>query len=163
MSIIFGIDNTEFILVSGIAVVICITAGLVIKKIRANARGRLHHIATDQIRILPSVQITPVETTGVSLGQDSRFTSTPHPKEINCLHGMIDLSQSLVALAEKYSLDEITLATADGLLLASSHNKHRQLMISPGTVEYIMRILMHDFPGLCCSVLSTRDRPLSEL
>ena len=101
---------------------VCIATGLAIKKIRAaNARGRLHRITADQIRILPSVQITPVETTGVLLGQDSRFTSAPHPKEINCLHGMIDLSQSLVALAEKYSLNEITLATADGLLLASSH------------------------------------------
>ncbi len=35
---------------------------------------------------------------------------------------MTDLSESLAALAKKYSLDEITLATADGLLLASSQS-----------------------------------------
>jgi len=36
------------------------------------------------------------------------------------LKGTTSLSQSLCALAKKYSLDEVTLATADGLLIASS-------------------------------------------
>jgi len=51
----------------------------------------------------------------------SRFLCPFHIQRIYCIHGRSDISESLEALAEKYSLDEITLATADGLLLAYSH------------------------------------------
>ena len=59
-------------------------------------------------------------TPEISSDQDRDFASAPHPKEIDCLQDKANITQSLVALAEKYSLDEITIATSDGLLLASS-------------------------------------------
>lgn len=121
MSIVFGIDSTVFIIVTGIVIAICIAAGLVIKKIRADARARLRALIEDPCHIPLHVQKVLVDTTGVSPKQPI-YTSPPHPAAIDCIEGMKDLSESLAALAKKYSLGEITLATADGLLLASSHS-----------------------------------------
>jgi hypothetical protein len=44
----------------------------------------------------------------------------PKPKEINLLNGSPDITQSLRALVEKYSFDQFTIATSDGLVFASS-------------------------------------------
>lgn len=120
MSIIFGIDSTVIVLVAGIVVVICIVVGLVVKRTRAAKSAKLHKITADPSRIPLRVQKIPVNATGVSPGKNVVVAPAPHPTEINCIHGMTDISQSLIVLAEKYSLDEITLATSDGLLLASS-------------------------------------------
>lgn len=43
----------------------------------------------------------------------------PQPKEISLLNGRSDISESLTALTEKYSLDGFTIATADGLIFAT--------------------------------------------
>ena len=120
MSIIFGIDSTVIALGIGILVVFCIGIGLAIKKTRAAKSAKLHKITADPSRVPLRVQKIPVNATEVSPGQDAVITAAPQPKVINCIHGMTDISQSLIALAEKYSLAEITLATSDGLLLASS-------------------------------------------
>ncbi len=66
MSIVFGIDSTVFIIVTGIVIAICIAAGLVIKKIRANARARLRALIEDPYHIPLHVQKVLVDTTGVS-------------------------------------------------------------------------------------------------
>jgi hypothetical protein len=121
MTIVFGIDSTVFILAMGIVIAICIVTGLVIKKIRDNRRTRLRTLIEDPYHIPLHVQKVLVDTTGVS-PQKAIFKSPPRPAVINCIEGMTDLSKSLAALAKKYSLDEITLATADGLLLASSNS-----------------------------------------
>jgi hypothetical protein len=49
--------------------------------------------------------------------------TVPAPKNINCLKGKTSITESLKALVEKYSLDEFTLITVDGLLLASSQDR----------------------------------------
>jgi hypothetical protein len=121
MSIVFGIDSTAFIIVTGIVIAICVAVSLVIKKIRANARARLRTLIEDPYHIPHHVQNVPGDTPGVSPRQAS-YTSPPHPAVIDCIEGTTDLSESLAVLAKEYSLDEITLATADGLLLASSQS-----------------------------------------
>jgi hypothetical protein len=47
----------------------------------------------------------------------------PSPMEISLIEGRSNLTDSLEALVEKYSLEEFTLATSDGLLFASSGAK----------------------------------------
>jgi hypothetical protein len=49
-----------------------------------------------------------------------KSASLPKPKECNLLNGRSDITQSLLALVDKYSLDQFTIATADGLVFASS-------------------------------------------
>jgi hypothetical protein len=44
----------------------------------------------------------------------------PEPREVSLLNGRSDITDSLHALAEKYSLDKFTIATSDGLVFASS-------------------------------------------
>ena len=43
----------------------------------------------------------------------------PVPKEISLLNGRENITESLRALAEKYSIDQFTIATSDGLVFAS--------------------------------------------
>jgi hypothetical protein len=49
-----------------------------------------------------------------------RHDVLPQPKGVSVIDGMTDVTGSLHALVEKYSLDQFTLATADGLVFASS-------------------------------------------
>jgi hypothetical protein len=44
----------------------------------------------------------------------------PRPKELSLVDGRADMTESLKTLAGKYSLDQFTIATADGLVFASS-------------------------------------------
>jgi hypothetical protein len=46
----------------------------------------------------------------------------PEPEHIDCLNGKTTIAESLKALAKKYNVEQITLATKDGLLLASSRD-----------------------------------------
>ena len=46
----------------------------------------------------------------------------PEPEHIDCLNGKTTIAESLKALAKKYSVEQVTLATKDGLLLASSRD-----------------------------------------
>lgn len=50
----------------------------------------------------------------------ARIAELPDPKGINLIEKRNDLTGSLVALADKYSLAEFTIATTDGLIFASS-------------------------------------------
>jgi hypothetical protein len=52
--------------------------------------------------------------------QRVRTTADPAQREIDILNGRSDITQSLLALVEKYSLDTFTIATSDGLVFASS-------------------------------------------
>jgi hypothetical protein len=44
----------------------------------------------------------------------------PRPREVGLVDGRADVTESFHALAGKYSLDQFTIATADGLVFASS-------------------------------------------
>lgn len=58
----------------------------------------------------------------VPLVQSQRAHKTPALiiREIELMSGREDITQSLIALVEKYSLSTFTIATADGLVFASS-------------------------------------------
>ena len=50
----------------------------------------------------------------------------PRPKPVSVVDGLPDVTGSLHALVEKYSLDQFTIATADGLVFASSGGESAQ-------------------------------------
>jgi hypothetical protein len=50
----------------------------------------------------------------------------PQPGNISVTEGMADITTSLRTLTEKYSLDQFTIATADGLVFASSGGDNAQ-------------------------------------
>jgi hypothetical protein len=57
----------------------------------------------------------------------SRPGMLPVPKTISVVDGMADVTESLRALIEKYSLDQFTLATSDGLVFASGGGESVQV------------------------------------
>lgn len=67
--------------------------------------------------------IPPVNESPVCPMPAHNTLSVAEPEKIDCLTGKTTISQSLVTLTEKYPIKQITLATADGLLLASSSNE----------------------------------------
>ena len=50
----------------------------------------------------------------------------PRPKPVNVVEGSTDVTGSLHALVEKYSLDQFTIATSDGLVFASGGGESAQ-------------------------------------
>jgi hypothetical protein len=50
----------------------------------------------------------------------------PRPKPVSVIEGSTDVTASLHALVEKYSLDQFTIATSDGLVFASSGGESAQ-------------------------------------
>ena len=55
-----------------------------------------------------------------------RHDVLPHPKDFSVVDGIADLTGCFRALVDKYSLDQFTLATADGLVFASSGGESAQ-------------------------------------
>jgi hypothetical protein len=116
----FGIDNVILFLGIVIAVIVCITILILIIKNRQRAKEYSNVINLDPSRIPFRVRKIPAYTESDSSESDMAFSPTSKIKEMDCLEGKTNLSESLEALAAKYALEEITLATSDGLLLASS-------------------------------------------
>jgi len=115
-------EITVFFIAGGVAVVLlCIAAAVLAKKRRHELKSLSSPITLDPSRPPLRVHKIPAYTRGnpPDAGRDTD-SPLPRPKVIDCITGRANLSESLAALAEKYSMDEITLATADGLLLASS-------------------------------------------
>lgn len=52
--------------------------------------------------------------------QKTPSNALPLPKEVNLLKGRADITDSLHALVEKYSIEKFIIATSDGLVFASS-------------------------------------------
>jgi hypothetical protein len=70
--------------------------------------------------MLPALESRPVQKNAVSV-----------PKEIDILNGRTDITQSFLALAEKYSPGTFTIATSDGLIFASSGGRITKPMQQP--------------------------------
>ena len=138
MSIITGIDGTVLILGTGIAIAICIVAGLAIKKIRATARGNSAEISADRIRIPLIVQKSPVGTTE-EFTHGTVFISALHPKDIDCIHGKADISESLELSRKNIPWRRLHSLPPTACCWPLPWG-HRQLMSSAGTVKFILTI-----------------------
>jgi hypothetical protein len=111
-------------IIGGVIVVLIISAALYLRKTRkaysppdtdAHAGRRVSRLAYQpESRPVPAVvaKSIPVPV--------KKSPSLPTPKEISLLNGRSDITGSLQALVEKYSLDQFTIATSDGLVFASS-------------------------------------------
>ena len=71
-------------------------------------------------------QMQALPATGRSPDAAPRVIEQTPVKKIELMEGRVDITGSLLALAEKYSLDQFTIATKDGLVFASSGSKDAQ-------------------------------------
>jgi hypothetical protein len=83
----------------------------------------------------------------------------PVPKNISCLVGKTSLTESLQTLAEKYSFDEFTIVTADGLLLGSSRNRIPAADAATYS-ELFFRKQSGEMPGVVLFGLAHKDSTL---
>lgn len=118
-------DSPQSIVVFGFAALVILGAAALIisliqKKIRRRTSKRkfssmqpqyqkFHHETRLIRKMLPVVQPQRAYKTPALMG-----------REIELLTGRKDITQSLIALVEKYSLSTFTIATSDGLVFASS-------------------------------------------
>jgi hypothetical protein len=114
--VIIGIIAAAVILIGG--------AALYLKKSRNASRlppatsGEM----TSRLAYQPETRPIPAVTqkTIPRVVAKKQATPVPQPKEVSLLNGRSDITDSLQALTEKYSLDKFTIATSDGLVFASS-------------------------------------------
>ena len=119
-----------FIIVGLLAVVIIVAAALINNKILKKkqflkGRNKIADFPQQDLdyqseiklikRMLPALQSRTLQK-----------NTAPALKEIEILYGRTDITQSLLALVEKYSLGIFTLATSDGLIFASSVGEDSQ-------------------------------------
>ena len=116
----YGTEITVLIVGGVVIVVLCIAIAILVKKRRNVAKRSPSAMAVDPFRSPLRVKKIPANMPVKAPDTDEDAGPLSRSKGIDCITGRANLSESLAALAEKYSLDEITLATADGLLLASS-------------------------------------------
>ncbi|ABS56425.1 hypothetical protein Mboo_1910 [Methanoregula boonei 6A8] len=110
------------LLLAGGLLILCIAAWFLAGKRRRGVKRLASAISLDPNRSPLRVQKVPFRSTEDPANPDKITDATSHKEETDCVNKQRDLAGSLDALAKKYSLDEIILATADGLLLASSRN-----------------------------------------
>jgi hypothetical protein len=115
-----------------IAIVIIIVWMIRVKKIQKKGGQNAEETPADEIFKLVSRVKYPVRSAPQS-GEAPAVTTKraepdpeKSPKKIDVIKNRVNITESLQALSEKYSVLEITLATDDGLVLASSAGRDVQ-------------------------------------
>jgi hypothetical protein len=113
-----------FGIIGGAIVVLVIIAVLYLRKSRkpGSPKNTDDHASQKQSRLAYQPETRPVPPVAAKNipRPIKKSPSPPAPKEISLLNGRTDITGSLQAMAEKYSLDQFTIATSDGLVFASS-------------------------------------------
>lgn len=130
MTSIFSLSDPVVItgVIGGVVLVLGILAALYLRKRHQAGSQNEGKTGPDAGRLAYQPQARPVPAVPKgAIPRPSRQPPVlPAPKEIHLLDGRADMSESLRALAEKYSLDALTIATSDGLVFASSGDDDSQ-------------------------------------
>jgi len=130
MALDFSLSNPLVIagIIGGILLVVGILAALYLKKRKGAGSMGEGTPVTDAGRLAyqPEARPVPAVSKGAIPKPARKPPVLPAPKEISLLEGREDISESLRALKEKYSLDAFTIATADGLVFASGGGNDSQ-------------------------------------
>jgi hypothetical protein len=106
----------------------------------------------------PQPEQLPIATTPVTV------TPTPSvpekiPKKIDLIKNRLNITDSLQALAEKYSVLEITLGTDDGLVIASSSERDVQVDAARFS-QIVNQQIQPDEPGVTLFELHHKEAHL---
>jgi hypothetical protein len=183
MSFLSEIDTTTVLVITIIAVIILLAIVFLVsrRKRESPPAGGPEDLSGRPIGSLdykPGLQpvketktLPPSQAAGRPPDESPRVIGQIPVKEIELVEGRADITGSLLALAEKYSLDQFTIATKDGLVFASSGSKNAQndaavysSMYSddPGTIipGVVLFELVHKNSGLV-GIIRT-DKPVPE-
>ncbi|MCK9579678.1 MAG: hypothetical protein M0Q92_04420 [Methanoregula sp.] len=124
MAFVFSMSDPLIIygIIGGIGVVLALVAALYLKrKLGAVSQdGKNPGSKAGRLAYQPEARPVPIVSQSAIPRPAKKTPSRPLPKEVSLTDGRKDISESLKALAEKYSLDQFTIATSDGLVFASS-------------------------------------------
>jgi hypothetical protein len=106
---------------AGVAVVLIIIAALYVKKYLQHGPTREKNPGQKMPRLAYQPEARPIPAVqSKSIPRPvQKSPNLPKPREVSLLNGRADITQSLHGLMEKYSLDQFTIATSDGLVFAS--------------------------------------------
>lgn len=116
-------DPVVFWVICGIAAILIISgAVLYLKKSKRTGTSGTKTPGQKKPRLdyQPEIRPIPAVPQKTVLRPVQKSAVLPRPKEISLLNGKTDITQSLLSLVEKYSLDQFTIATSDGLVFASN-------------------------------------------
>jgi hypothetical protein len=119
-----GPDSLLPVAIIIIVIVVIIAAAFFIQRSRKRQlpdqdTGTSTSVTRHSLDYQPVAKPKPVIMSTIKPVPGVRAAEVPKPKDID-LTNRKDLTESLVALSEKYSLDVFTIATADGLVFGSS-------------------------------------------
>jgi hypothetical protein len=109
-------------IIAGAVIVLAIVAALYLKMRRHAAPPAVKTPAQKAGRLAyqPDSRPIPAVPVGAIPRPVQKTPPQPRQSEISLLNGRADITESLHALVEKYSLGQFTIATSDGLVFASS-------------------------------------------
>ncbi|PKL63803.1 MAG: hypothetical protein CVV32_12190 [Methanomicrobiales archaeon HGW-Methanomicrobiales-3] len=123
MAFVFSLSDPLVItgIIGGIILVVGVLAALYLQKRRqAGSPGEGIPVSdAGRLAYQPEARPIPAVSKGAIPKPARKSPIMPSLKEISLLEDRKDISESLQALKEKYSLDAFTIATADGLVFAS--------------------------------------------
>ena len=151
-------------IIGGVAVVVIAAAAvLYLKKRQHSAQGRekTPEERAGRLAYQPGARPIPAvhPATIPRPVQKSPSNILPQPKETSILNGRADITDSLRALVEKYSLDKFTIATSDGLVFASSGSDSAQ-QDAAKYGEVFTNDPLSETPGVILSGLSYKGSDL---
>lgn len=115
-------------IVGGFVLTVILIATLYIMRKRQTVSNDVGKIGSNSVRLAYQPEARPVRVVPLSaIPKPTRKSPTgPALKEISLLKDRQDITESLLALTDKYSLDQFTIATSDGLIFASSRGNGAQ-------------------------------------
>ncbi len=123
MTFIFSLSNPLVVygIIGGVVLVLVIFAALYLKRKQqaGSPDKRKNGSKAGRLAYQPEARPIPVVPQSAIPRPARKSPALPVPKEISLINGREDITESLRALAEKYSLDQFTIATSDGLVFAS--------------------------------------------
>jgi hypothetical protein len=132
MTMIFSLSDPVIIcgIIGAVVVVLVLIAALYLKKTRKPGSSSDTDTRTGQkvsrFAYQPETRPVPAVVAKTIPRPVKKSPARPIPQEISLLNGRSDITGSLQAMVEKYSLDQFTIATSDGLIFASSGGQSAQ-------------------------------------
>jgi hypothetical protein len=123
-----GIDNTILFIII-VSIIIILAAALLLKKAREVRSAGAGRVQRHHLDYQPSAKPIPVARAVQIPGPVRKQRPAPAvatAPDADLWENCQDLQQCLLVLAAKYSLDSFTIATSDGLVLASSGSSTAQ-------------------------------------
>ena len=155
-------DPDYLVIVGAICLIIAILIIAVIIYLRQQQKAKATKetgAKNERLNYHPQVRpIPPVPKSSIPRPVTKPETLPP-VKETSILNGRNDITESLQALTEKYSLEQFTIATSDGLVFASSGGENAQTDAARYS-EIFVHDPLSETPGVVLSGLSFKGSDL---